>query len=65
MDRLTALKLTLIERAAERHGAAPRPCHARTINDCFVIEGDTLYFWYNGPDLGRGRSTHIEKEKIV
>lgn len=61
MDKLTALKLRLIERAAERHNAAPRPCDGKAIDECFTVIRGSLYFWYND----RANNTYIEKERIV
>jgi hypothetical protein len=54
-------KIVAIGRAVKRFGAMPEPVHGKkTILECFTVEMDTVFFWYNSPDC----STRIEKVQI-
>ena len=63
---MDTLKNMLIERARQRWGKI-HPCMARAdFDECFTVEGEVLFFWFNAgePTPSGAQSTHIEKEAI-
>lgn len=51
------LKYRIIEKAIRKHKQI-FPCGGRReLSDCFTIEGQQIFFWYNTSD----RSTHLIK----
>jgi hypothetical protein len=60
---MEALKIKLLNKAIIRHGNINKLSPVggkKTLADCFQVQGDHLFFWYNTPD----NSTHIVKEEI-
>jgi hypothetical protein len=58
---MNELKKRMIERARREHRAI-FPCATRSsLDDCFTVEENEVYFWYNTED----HSTHILIEKYA
>lgn len=61
---MEALKIKLLNKAIIRHGNINKlspVSNRKTLADCYQIQGNYLFFWYNTPD----KSTHIMKEEII
>jgi hypothetical protein len=54
------LRQSLINQAVERHGVILPVNRHKSLDDCFTIMDDKLYFWYN--DLAR--STHVVSAEL-
>jgi hypothetical protein len=58
---MNKLKEKMIKRAKDRYKKI-MPCPTRDdFNECFTVEGNHIYFWFNTAD----QSTHVLAEKVA
>ena len=54
------LKLRLINRASKRHRKIFPCSHKEHLTDCFTMQDNLLFFWYNTED----QSTHVLIDEV-
>ena len=58
-SKIQYLKQRAMLKAVRRFGSIA-PCgNRKNLHECFILENDALYFWFNSPDM----STHVVMEK--